>query len=103
MFSFRHTVFLAAATMLSVCFLLGGPSGPDSTAARDSAKKTESKWDVSAAHGPTSDIEFDSDEGTWISLDVSPDGKQITFDLLGDIYTMPVTGGVAELLAGGRA
>lgn len=70
---------------------------------KDTAKKSEPKWDVTAKHGPTTDIEFDTDEGTWISVDVSPDGKQIVFDLLGDIYTMPITGGEATLLAGGPA
>src|SRR5215470_13175130 len=33
-------------------------------------------------------IEFTTDEGTWLSLDVSPDGKTIVFELLGDIYTL---------------
>lgn len=38
------------------------------------------------------DVPLDTDEGTWISLDVSPDGQTIVFDLLGDLYTMPITG-----------
>ena len=33
---------------------------------------------------------IDTDEGTWMSLDVSPDGKEIAFDLLGDIYAVPM-------------
>ncbi|HZY09603.1 MAG TPA: amidohydrolase, partial [Bacteroidota bacterium] len=73
------------------------------TTQKDSAKKSEPKWDVTAKHGPTSDIEFDTDEGTWITLDISPDGKQIVFDLLGDIYIIPIIGGEAALLAGGPA
>src|SRR6266436_6812011 len=48
-------------------------------------------------------IEFTTDEGTWISLDVSPDGKSIAFELLGDIYTLPVSGGEAKLIDGGMA
>ncbi len=48
-------------------------------------------------------IDFDTEEGTWISLDVSPDGKTIIFELLGDIYTMPLSGGEAKLLLGGMA
>ncbi len=35
---------------------------------------------------------IDVDEGTWISVDVSPEGDEIVFDLLGDIYSMPITG-----------
>ncbi|MDP1890497.1 MAG: amidohydrolase family protein [Gemmatimonadaceae bacterium] len=46
---------------------------------------------------------FTATQGTWISLDVSPDGQRIVFDLLGDIYTMPVTGGKATALTHGMA
>ncbi|MCB0576347.1 MAG: hypothetical protein KDC61_17460, partial [Saprospiraceae bacterium] len=49
------------------------------------------KWDVSNPPGLNySDVSFTTSEGTWMSLDISPDGKTIVFDLLGDIYTMPV-------------
>jgi Tol biopolymer transport system component len=48
-------------------------------------------------------IEFSTDEGTWLSLDVSPDGKTIVFELLGDIYTLPIEGGQAKLIDGGMA
>lgn len=51
----------------------------------------------------TRDIEFDVSEGTWISLDVSPDGKTIVFELLGDLYKMDIAGGKARLVAGGLA
>ena len=44
---------------------------------------------------PTREISFETDEGTWLSLDVSPDGKTIIFELLGDIYQLPIKGGIA--------
>jgi Tol biopolymer transport system component len=44
------------------------------------------------------DIDISTSEGTWMSLDVSPDGSRIVFDLLGDLYIMPVTGGEARRL-----
>ncbi len=50
---------------------------------------------------PTRPIEFRVDEGTWMSLDVAPDGQTIVFDLLGTIYAMPSTGGTAQRLIGG--
>src|SRR5260370_28741320 len=52
---------------------------------------------------PDRKIEFTTDEGTWLSLDVSPDGKTIVFELLGDIYTLPIEGGQAKLIDGGMA
>ena len=42
-------------------------------------------------------------EGSWISLDISPDGQTIVFDLLGDLYTMPFSGGQATPLTQGMA
>src|ERR1044071_2197420 len=47
--------------------------------------------------------EFTATKGTWISLDVSPDGQSIVFDLLGDLYTMPIAGGTATRLTSGMA
>src|SRR5262245_5854844 len=46
---------------------------------------------------------FTTNEGTWMSLDISPDGKNIVFDLMGDIYTMPATGGKATAVTNGIA
>jgi Tol biopolymer transport system component len=48
-------------------------------------------------------IEFTTDEGTWLSLDVSPDGKTIAFELIGDIFVLPIEGGQAKLISGGMA
>jgi Tol biopolymer transport system component len=46
---------------------------------------------------------FTVDEGTWMSLAVSPDGRSILFDLLGDIYSMPISGGQAKRILGGNS
>ena len=48
-------------------------------------------------------IEFTTSEGTWMSLDISPDGKTILFDLVGDLYTIPFSGGEAHKLSSGMA
>ena len=64
-------------------------------------KEGPKKWNVAENHGPTKEVSFQTTEGTWMNLDVSPDGKHIVFDLLGDIYLMPIAGGEAKLLAGG--
>ncbi|MEO5510062.1 MAG: amidohydrolase family protein [Longimicrobiales bacterium] len=44
-----------------------------------------------------------TDEGSWMSLDVSPDGRTIVFDLMGDLFTVPITGGTATQLTKGMA
>ena len=46
-------------------------------------------------------IAFDTTEGSWISLDVAPDGRQIVFELLGDLYTLPMEGGTATRIMPG--
>jgi Tol biopolymer transport system component len=46
---------------------------------------------------------FTATEGSWMSVDVSPDGRTIVFDLLGDLYTLPITGGTAKRLTSGMA
>ncbi|MCE3279975.1 MAG: amidohydrolase [Bacteroidetes bacterium] len=63
--------------------------------------KEKDKWNVSAPKGTTKEIEISTNEGTWMGLDVSPDGKTIIFDMLGDIYSMPITGGEAKVLRNG--
>lgn len=50
---------------------------------------------------PTRTVEFSSDEGTWMSVDISPDGKTILFDLLGHLYTLPVDGGTSKAITSG--
>jgi Tol biopolymer transport system component/imidazolonepropionase-like amidohydrolase len=55
-------------------------------------------WDTTAARGRTRDINFSVSEGTWMSVDLSPDGKWIVFDVLSQIYRVPSTGGAAECL-----
>ncbi|MGZ8537752.1 MAG: TolB family protein, partial [Flavisolibacter sp.] len=62
----------------------------------------DKKWDVANPAGePFKEVSFTTNEGTWMDLDVSPDGKDIVFDLLGDIYIMPITGGSAKVLRQG--
>ncbi|MBK7045080.1 MAG: PD40 domain-containing protein [bacterium] len=93
-----RALFVGAA----LCVLLTVPAAyavaVDQDVAADSVA-TSAKWDV--ADPPTDgaaggwgwkDVPLDVETGTWMSVDVSPDGQAIVFDLLGDIYTMPVTG-----------
>ena len=67
------------------------------------ANANAQKWNIDNPPGPSKKVTISVDEGTWMNLDVSHDGKTILFDLLGDIYSLPVAGGKATMLAGGKA
>ncbi len=66
-------------------------------AAQDTAKKEKKGLPLEAART----ISFTTDQGTWMSVDVSPDGQTVVFDLLGDLYTVPIAGGKATRLTSG--
>ncbi|KQN92738.1 amidohydrolase [Sphingomonas sp. Leaf231] len=79
------------------------PPAPVSTEAGTTAAKP-AKWDVNAPRGlRTRQVRMSVDEGSWMNVDVAPDGRTIAFDLLGDIYTMPVAGGSPTRIAEGLA
>ncbi|MEM9547774.1 MAG: amidohydrolase family protein [Bacteroidota bacterium] len=63
----------------------------------------KTKWDVNNPPGEFKTITINTDEGTWMNLDVSPDGETIAFDMLGDIFTMPIAGGKATAIRTGLA
>ncbi len=60
--------------------------------------KPSDAWPVNDPPGPKTSVRFTVEEGTWMNLDVSPDGKTIVFDLLGDLYLLPLAGGEAKPL-----
>ncbi|TRW17014.1 amidohydrolase family protein [Glacieibacterium frigidum] len=73
-------------------------------AAADKSPPKPAKWDVNAPQGATvRQVKLDVTEGSWMDLDVSPDGRTIAFTLLGDIYTMPIAGGTPRRIAEGLA
>ena len=67
------------------------------------ADEEETTWDVNAIPGEARSVDIDTTSGSWMSLDVSPDGKTIAFDMLGDIYTVSVDGGQAQSINSGLA
>lgn len=88
----RTTSCLALALSLAAA-----PAAVQAQEAKDAPK-----WDVAAPPGVTiREVPIQVEEGTWMNLDVSPDGQTIVFDLLGDIYTMPITGGTPTRIAEG--
>ena len=80
------------------CLLLALAAAPVLAADDD-----DKKWDVNDPPGDEVEIEIDTTEGTWTHVDVSPDGERIVFDLLGDLYLLPASGGDAVALTNGMA
>lgn len=89
------TALIIGAALLATPVFAGNAPAPE----KDKAEK----WDVTNPPGKKRSVKINTTEGTWMSLDVSPDGKTIAFDLLGDIYTMPASGGTAKAIASGMA
>ncbi len=91
---------LAAALMASAALCM-----PLTANAQDGdADAKDEKWDISAPKGAEiKQVPIRTDEGTWMDVDVSPDGQTIAFTMLGDIYTMPITGGMPTRIAEGLA
>lgn len=85
------------------CLFLAHPAGltaqEDEKNPADSTKKATKELPLE----PEREVAFNAREGTWISLDISPDGKTLVFDLLGDLYTLPIEGGQATPLTRGLA
>src|SRR5258708_23487637 len=76
---------------------------PSGAQEKKDEKKDEKKEEKKLSLKSDRKIEFTTDEGTWISLDVSPDGQAIAFELLGYIYSLPISGGEATLIHGHMA
>ena len=69
----------------------------DASKKADSTKKATKELPLE----PERNISFTTNEGTWLSLDVHPDGSTIIFDMMGDLYTIPITGGKATKITKG--
>jgi Tol biopolymer transport system component len=102
--------FASAALVIAVAITTGAGAAamPSQDASKqeskDKEKKDEPKKKVQGLSlKPNRTIEFTTDEGTWVSLDVAPDGKTILFELLGDIWTVPLAGGDAKPVTTGIA
>ncbi len=110
---FTHTkqwsALRAFGTAVTVTLLLGllaivtpsSASGKNASSPRQSVflgHDADSSWDTTLARGKTYDIDYWTESGTWMGVDISPDGKWLVFDHLGQVYRMPSTGGEATCL-----
>ena len=84
----RYALALVAALtfgLLTIAHADDAAEGDDKD--KEKAKSAEKKG---LSLKPDRTIEFTAERGTWVTLDISPDGKTILFDLLGDLYTVPI-------------
>lgn len=90
-------LMICAAMAIAAAYRLQTVAAQQQGDKKDDAK-TEKKDELILK--PEGKISFTTDEGTWMSLDVSPDGRTIVFDLAGDLYTLPIDGGEAKRIVG---
>jgi Tol biopolymer transport system component len=86
--------------------LLAGAAARATPAVAQTVAQADSAAKAAARAGglpliTTRTLKFSTNEGTWISLDVAPDGNTIVFELLGDLYTLPIGGGAATRITSG--
>lgn len=94
-------------SLLGALFLIGTfqlhAQEPKKEEKADSVKKEKPKKKKDLPLEVARRVPIKTNEGTWMSLDVSPDGKTIAFDFMGDIFTMPITGGKPTPFTSGMA
>jgi Tol biopolymer transport system component len=90
-------------TALSFIAALGAAPLAQDAPAQKAEAKTAKAATKELPLEPTRTISFETNEGSWLSLDVAPDGKTIVFELLGDLYTLPIAGGTATRITSGMA
>ena len=91
--------FRLLSQLLSLLVLGGGLLLPARAVTQDEDDSEKKEEGLPLAASET--LSFTVTEGTWMSLDVSPDGQTIVFELLGDLYTLPISGGQATRIIGG--
>lgn len=93
-------IFTPKRSAIALSLMLLFPVSQSIAFEKETSLKKDDKptWSVNDPQGEFKTVDIDVHEGTWMNIDVSPDGKTIAFDLLGDIYTMPVKGGEAKPL-----
>jgi Tol biopolymer transport system component len=97
---------LALAALVTTPGLPGRATGAGLAAqdqAADTAAERQKREKASLPLEAARTVRVSVDEGTWLSLDVSPDGRTVVFDLLGDLYTIPLAGGRATRITSGLA
>ncbi len=98
---FKRAHFLRLLPLFCFGALVAIP--PEGRAQEAPASDTATKATRGLPLEPGRRLEYTATEGSWMSVDVSPDGETLVFDLLGDLYTLPIAGGQATRITSGMA
>lgn len=88
-------LILTSALLTHTAFALTTDNTDTPEVEKITTEKRFADWDVLNPAFPLNEINIKSNELTWASLDVTPNGKQIVFDTLGDIFITSIDGGDA--------
>lgn len=84
--------------VVGILVTLPGSAGAAGVQQQISVPADTGDWDATQPRGETREIDFATTEGTAMSVDVSPDGGWLVFDLMGHVYRLPMEGGEARSL-----
>ncbi len=97
----KKVVFYLSGAVITFMLALavGLPAQNTADPGSEASKKDDkNKWDVLNPPFELSTVTIDTEETTWSSLDITPDGKKMIFDMLGDLYAVDINGGQAVSL-----
>lgn len=86
---------LLAMTLLSALSLTKSSVAFTQNTLAESSEYDVENWQVTQPPFKLNEVAISTDETTWSSLDVSPNGKFMIFDMLGDLYKVDIKGGNA--------
>ncbi len=89
---------VSAALLLATPAVLAGQTAAQADSAARAAATAKSLPLIT-----TRSLAFETTEGSWLSVSLNPTGRSLVFELLGDLYTIPATGGSATRITSGQA
>jgi Tol biopolymer transport system component/imidazolonepropionase-like amidohydrolase len=98
-----HRLIELGIRSVSSLALVAAASAQTPDANPDSTDTPKDAWYVNESHGPADTLRFEVNEATWVSVDVHPAGRTLVIDILGDLYTLPISGGEATRVTSGPA
>ncbi len=91
--------YLSLLSLLALSFSFSEITAQDASSKADSSETKKATKELPLE--PERKFKLNTNEATWLSLDVSPNGEELVFDILGDLYRLPITGGKAEAISSG--